>query len=81
MLQTPAAAPQFRKDPITAFWLCQRSPRMTCPVGLLRGVGCPGDGAVARALDQGHPDAHSESVRGFADSRGRGGARGGCHKG
>ena len=32
------------------------------------GVGCPGDGAVARAVDQGHPDAHSESMRGFADS-------------
>ena len=22
------------------------------------GVGCPGDGAVARAVDQGHPEAH-----------------------
>ena len=32
------------------------------------GVGRPGDGAVARAVDQGHPDAHSESTRGFADS-------------
>ena len=32
------------------------------------GVGRPGDGAVARAGDQVHPDAHSESVRGFADS-------------
>ena len=32
------------------------------------GVGRPGDGAVARAVDQGHPDAHSESVRGFANS-------------
>ena len=32
------------------------------------GVGRPGDGAVARAVDQGHPDAHSESMRGFADS-------------
>ena len=32
------------------------------------GVGCPGDGAVARAVDQVHPDAHSESMRGFADS-------------
>ena len=32
------------------------------------GVGCPGDGAVARAVDQGHPGAHSESMRGFADS-------------
>ena len=31
------------------------------------GVGRPGDGAVARAGDQGHPDAHSESMRGFAD--------------
>ena len=31
------------------------------------GVGCPGDGAVARAVDQVHPDAHSESMRGFAD--------------
>ena len=26
------------------------------------GVGCPRDGAVARAADQGHPDAPSESV-------------------
>ena len=32
------------------------------------GVGRPGDGAVARAVDQVHPDAHSESMRGFADS-------------
>ena len=32
------------------------------------GVGRPGDGAVARAVDQGHPDAHPESMRGFADS-------------
>ena len=32
------------------------------------GVGRPGDGAVARAVDQGHPDAHSESMRGFANS-------------
>ena len=32
------------------------------------GVGCPGDGAVARAVDQVHPDAQSESMRGFADS-------------
>ena len=32
------------------------------------GVGRPGDGAVARAVDQGHPHAPSESVRGFADS-------------
>ena len=31
------------------------------------GVGCPGDGAVARAVDRVHPEAHSESVRGFAD--------------
>ena len=31
------------------------------------GVGRPGDGAVARAVDQGHPDAPSESVQGFAD--------------
>ena len=30
------------------------------------GVGRPGDGAVARAVDQGHPEAHSESMRGFA---------------
>ena len=29
------------------------------------GVGCPGDGAVARAVDQGHPDAHSESMQGL----------------
>ena len=27
------------------------------------GVGRPGDGAVARAIDQGHPDAHPESMR------------------
>ena len=33
-----------------------------------RGVGCPENGAVARAVDQGHPDAHFESMRGFADS-------------
>ena len=26
------------------------------------GVGCPGDGAVARAVDQGHPEAHFEST-------------------
>ena len=32
------------------------------------GVGRPGDGAVARAVDQVHPDAHSKSMRGFADS-------------
>ena len=32
------------------------------------GVGRPGDGAVARAVDQGHPGAHPESMRGFADS-------------
>ena len=32
------------------------------------GVGRPGDGDVARAVDQGHPDAHSESTRGFAHS-------------
>ena len=32
------------------------------------GVGRPGDGAVARAVDQVHPDAPSESMRGFADS-------------
>ena len=32
------------------------------------GVGSPGDGAVARAVDQVHPDAPSESVGGFADS-------------
>ena len=31
------------------------------------GVGRPGDGAVARVVDQGHPHAHSESMRGFAD--------------
>ena len=29
------------------------------------GVGRPGDGAVARAVDQVHPDAHSESMRGL----------------
>ena len=44
-------------------------------------VGRPGDGAVARAVDQGHPDAHSESVRGFADSSTDLGGGGGCHKG
>ena len=32
------------------------------------GVGRPGDGAVARAVDQLHPDAPSESVRGFGES-------------
>ena len=32
------------------------------------GVGRPGDGAVARAVDQVHPDAHSQSMREFADS-------------
>ena len=32
------------------------------------GVGRPGDGAVARAIDQVHPDAPSESMRGFVDS-------------
>ena len=32
------------------------------------GVGRPGDGAVARAVDPVHPDAHCESMRGFADS-------------
>ena len=32
------------------------------------GVGRPGDGAVPCADDQGHPGAHSESMRGFADS-------------
>ena len=32
------------------------------------GVGRPGDGAVARAVDHLNPDAHSESMRGFADS-------------
>ena len=31
-------------------------------------VGRPGDGAVARAVDQVQPEAHSESMRGFADS-------------
>ena len=28
------------------------------------GVGRPGDRAVSRAVDQGHPDAHSESMTG-----------------
>ena len=37
------------------------------------GVGRPGDGAVARAVDQGHPDAPSESMRGFANSSSAGG--------
>ena len=32
------------------------------------GVGRPGDGDVARAVDQGHPQAHPQSMRGFADS-------------
>ena len=32
------------------------------------GVGRPGDGAVARAVDRVHPDAHTKSMRGFADS-------------
>ena len=39
-------------------WSCLTTP----------GVGRPGDGAVASAVDQVHPDAHSESTRGFADS-------------
>ena len=45
--------------------------RCNAPVGSPAGppgVGCPGDRAVARAVDQVHPDAHSESMRGFADS-------------
>ena len=32
------------------------------------GVGRATNGAVARAIDQGHPDAASASMRGFADS-------------
>ena len=32
------------------------------------GVGCPGDGAVARAVDQVHPDAHSKSMLGLPTS-------------
>ena len=32
------------------------------------GVGRPGDGLLPRAVDQVHPDAHSKSMRGFADS-------------
>ena len=32
------------------------------------GVGRPGDGAVACAVDQWHPDAHPQSMRGFASS-------------
>ena len=32
------------------------------------GVGRPGDGDVARAVDPVHPDAPPESMRGFADS-------------
>ena len=38
-------------------------PGLTTP-----GVGRPGDGDVARAVDQGHPNAPSESMWGFADS-------------
>ena len=34
------------------------------------GVGRPGDGAVARAVDQVHPDAHPESMRGFVGGSG-----------
>ena len=30
------------------------------------GVGCPGDGLLPRAADQGHPDALPQSMRGFA---------------
>ena len=40
---------------------------MTCPVDYSGGRPSQRR-AVARAGDQGHPDAHSESVRGFADS-------------
>ena len=40
---------------------------MTCPVRLLQGQ-LSRRRAVARAVDQVHPDAHSESMRGFADS-------------
>ena len=32
------------------------------------GVGRPGDGAVAHAVDQVHPDAQSESMRGYTDT-------------
>ena len=39
------------------------------------GVGRPGDGAVARAVDRVHPDAHSESMRGFASGRWLGAGR------
>ena len=41
---------------------------MTCPVGLLRGSAIPETGLLPCAGDQGHPDAPSESMRGFADS-------------
>ena len=43
-------------------WSCLTTP----------GVRRPGDGAVARAIDQVHPDAHSVSMRGFADNWGGG---------
>ena len=46
------------------FWSCQRSPWMTCPFGLLRGRLSQRRG-VARAVDQVHPDAHSESMLGL----------------
>ena len=32
------------------------------------GVGRPGDGAVPRAIDRVHPEAHTGSMRGVADS-------------
>ena len=48
---------------LNVFWLCQRSPRMTYSGGRPSRRR-----AVARAVDQVHPDAHSESMRGFADS-------------
>ena len=44
------------------FWLCQQSPRMTCPVGLLRGSAVPETGLLPCAVDQGHPEAHSQSM-------------------
>ena len=46
------------------FWLCQRSPWMTCPVRLLQ-ARLSRRRAVARAVDQVHPDAHSESMLGL----------------
>ena len=46
---------------------------MTCPVRLLWGSAVPETRAVARAVDQVHPDAHSESMLGLPTPAGGGG--------